>query len=428
MIITFIQPITHWEKKNKHFRLEPTIFAKLKALTPNDIVCKLYDERLEDIDYDASTDLVAITTTTFSAKRAYAIADKFLAKGIKVVIGGIHVDLCEDDAVPHATSIMVGEAEVTWPKLIEDLRKGDLQPKYKAQYHYDMKDYTIDYSIFEGKKYLQMHMIETTRGCKFNCSFCSLAPVYKQQITYRDKDNLMNQIKSLKDKYLFFIDDNFGNNKEYSIDFLKELIPLKKKWMAQISINYLQDAEFVKLLRKSGCISLIVGLESINKESLKEMNKTSNLIVDNYEKALQNCVDNDILINPGFITGTSCDSQESIKKTFEYANSFQFAIYGFINLFPYPGTALYNKLKNENRLLYEKWWLEDINFYRHPLFFTDNIKADEMYSVGLKYYREMDKLSNIFKRFIKSKYKLKTRCLILLINICMKYFRNILAM
>lgn len=422
MIITFILPNVKCGKKNKLFRIEPTIFAKLKALTPDSITCKLIDTRLEDVDYESFTDLVAISTTTFSAKNAYDIADKFREKGIKVAIGGVHADLNKEDVLEHADAVMVGEAEIIWPKIIEDLQNGNIKKIYESDERYDMKNYKLDYSIFKGKHYLPFHIIETSRGCKFNCSFCSLTPLYKQQVSYRPINEIIEQIKSIKDKYLFFIDDNFGSDKERAMKLLNELIPLKKKWFAQISVNYLQDRDFVELLHKSGCINVFIGFESISPDSLKSMNKVSNLNLKNYDIALNNCVDFDISINGGFVSGALSDTLESVEKTFEFANSFQFLLTSFINLMPFPGTPLYEQLKSENKLLYKKWWLEDISFSQDPIYFTDNISAEEMPQIGMRYYHELYKFKNIFKRFLNSKYRIKMRIFILLMNLYLKFF------
>lgn len=422
MIITFVLPNVKCGEKHKFFRIEPTIFAKLKALTPDNITCKLFDTRIENIDYDAPTDLVAISTTTFSAKNAYEIANEYRKRGVKVVIGGVHADLCKEDVIEHADAVMVGEAETIWEELIQDFSDDNLKKVYVSDQRYDMKNYKLDYSIFKGKHYLPFHIIETSRGCKFNCSFCSLTPLYKQQVSYRPIDEIVEQIKNIKDKYLFFIDDNFGSDKERTIDLLKRLIPLKKKWFAQISVNYLQDREFVELLHKSGCINIFIGFESINPESLKSMNKMSNLNLKNYEIALNNCVNFDISINGGFVSGALTDTLESVHKTFEFANSFQFLLTSFINLMPFPGTPLYEQLKKENKLLYEKWWLEDISFSKDPIYFTDNISAEEMTHIGMYYYNELYKFKNIFKRFWNSKYKIKMRFLILFMNLYLKYF------
>lgn len=420
MIITFVQPSVSWNKKYKYLRLTPLIFAKLKALTPSDITCKYFDTRIEDIDYNSPTDLVVISFSTLTAVNAYKIADKYRSMGIKVVLGGMHVDLIPEEAKEHADVISLGEAELIWHELIEDFRNGNLKSEYKAKSRYDMTGYTMDYSIFKGKHYFPIKLIETSRGCCFNCSFCSQAQVYKT-VTYRPVDEIIKEIQNCKEKFLFFTDDNLANNQARATEFLQKLKPLKKKWLGYFSINNMYNEDFVKQLKDCGCIAVGIGFESVDANSLKSMNKVAN-IVNKYDLALQNCIKYDIIVQGTFLSGTPADTLESVRKTFDFANSFQFFAYTFFNIFPFPKTPIYNQLKAENKLIDEKWWLKDnVNFYDTPLYFTDNISLEEMKLIGKRYWIELFYLKNIFKRFWNSKYKLKTRLFILLINLYLKY-------
>lgn len=420
MIITFILPNVAWGKKSKFFRIEPAIFAKLKALTPNDIECRLFDTRIEDIDYRLKTDIVVISTTTLTASSAYKIADKYRKRNIKVAIGGIHADLCPEDVLEHADIVISGESEILWPQFINDLKNGELKQRYQSNERYDMKNYKLDYSIFKGKNYLPFHIIETSRGCKFKCNFCSLTPLYKQIVIYRPIDEIVEQIKSIKGKYLYFIDDNFGSDIIRAKELLKRIKPYKKKWFTHISVNYLQDEEFVKLLHESGCINVFIGFESIDKNALQSMDKAPNININWYNTALNYCAKYDISINAGFISAALEDTPESVNKTFEFANSFQFAMINFVNLIPLPGTPLYNTLYSYNKLIYEKWWLEDIMPYRTVLFKHDNFKEENFADLGYESILKVQQYKNIFKRFWKSKYKFDTRLKILLFNLGLK--------
>lgn len=203
MIITFIQPSIIGIHRKTRLRIEPTIYGRLKAMTPEDITCRLYDIRLEDVNFDEYTDLVVISCTTVGAKCAYETADEFLKRGVKVLLGGIHVNLNPDEAREHATSLAIGESELVWREIIEDLRKGELKKEYRAEGRYDFKDYDIDISIFKDKKYFPLHNVETSRGCKFNCEFCAMAPIYKQCVTYRNPDDVIEQIRKYKENIYF---------------------------------------------------------------------------------------------------------------------------------------------------------------------------------------------------------------------------------
>ena len=362
MILTFIQVKISWCKRSRVSwnRMEPTIYAKLKALTPTDIECRLIDTRFEKINYDKPTDFVVMSLTTLNAKYAYEIAKEYRKRGVKVILGGIHANLCPEEAMEHADVLSIGESELIWKDIINDAKNGNLKKIYKSEGRYDFKDYKMDLSIFKGKHYMPIHCVETSRGCLFKCEFCSLAPMYNQQIVYRDADDVVEEIKSYKDPFIVFTDENFGNNIKHTSEILKKIIPLKKHWSAQMSVNSLQQDEFVALMKKSGCVNVFIGFESVDKNVLETMNKISNLKLDMYKQAMDNCVKNDIAISCGFLNGYIDNDKDSIDANWEFANSFQFFNCSYINLIPIPGTPAYQKLKDKKLLVDEKWWLSDI--------------------------------------------------------------------
>lgn len=397
----------------------PLIYARLKALTPEYFSCDFTDTRFEKIDYSKHTDIVVMSITTMGAKSAYEIADEYRKRGVKVVLGGIHVNLIQEEAKLHADSILIGEAELTYPQMLQDAKNSCLKSVYRAEGRYDFKDYKTDKSIYKGKHYFPLHFLETSRGCIFKCNFCSLAPMYNQKITYRDIDNVIEEIKNTKEKFIAFSDENLGNNIDRTIELVKKLKHLKKMWMGQFSLNALKNPEFVKLLKESHCFYVFIGFETINEETLKAMNKTSNL--GSLNKALENCVKYNLPIFCGYINGYSEETENEVWKAFEYANSFQFINFMTNNLLPFPNTPVYNELNSQDRLISEKWWLEDEFLYNHqPLFYNKNINLENLPS-GIELTQEYFKYKNIFKRFVKSRYNLSTRLLILIINIFSKY-------
>lgn len=424
MIITFIQVKISWCKRS-HIswnRMEPAIYAKLKALTPNDIKCKLIDTRFEKINFNKPTDFVVMSLTTLNAKYAYEIADEYRKRGVKVILGGIHVNLCPNEALEHADALSIGESELIWADIIKDAQNGTLRKIYKSEGRYDLKNYTSDISIFKGKHYMPVHCVETSRGCLFKCEFCSLAPMYNQQIVYREADDVIKEISSYKEPFIVFIDENFGNNIEHTSAILKKLIPLKKRWSAQMSVNSLQDFEFVKLMRESGCINVFIGFESVDRNVLESMHKVSNFKLEMYENAMDNCAKNDIAISCGFLNGYIDNDADCIDVNWEFANSFQFFNCSYINLIPIPGTPAYQKLKEAKHLVDEKWWLSDIFYYnRKPLFYSKTHSDDSVQKQGFDRMVEFLSFKNIFKRFLISKYKPKTRLMILFMNLFLKY-------
>ncbi len=422
--ITFIQPNLLYLKKKRKLRIEPTIYSKLKWLTPNeDFDCTLIDARIEDVDFNINTNLVVMSISTLTAKSAYYISKKFREKNIPVVFGGCHVMLCPEEAAENADVICIGESEITWPLLLEDFKNGTLKKEYKCDgTRYQLKEIKTDRSIYKKYKYVPLSSIEFSRGCKFNCEFCSYAPIYKQQITYRNPEDIIREMKENPNNNFVFVDENFGNNIEKTSELARLMIPLKIKWSAQMSVNALQNANFVKLLAKSGCKCLFIGFETTNIETLKQMNKMANLKKDSYDIAIQNCVNNDILIAAGLIVGSDNDTRETIEETYKFVSKHQIIFCNFVNLLPFPGTDFYKRLKKEGRLIFDKWWLEDIAPYHHALFITKHFNEKEMATLGYNYIKRYYTYKEIFRRFINSKYKLKSRILILLGNIFLKYF------
>ena len=422
-IITFIQPNLIYLKKKRKLRIEPTIYSKLKWLTPNDIECKLIDARIDDVNYNIKTDLVVMSVSTLTSRSAYEIAEKFRERGIQVVLGGCHVMLCPEEAKEHADTICLGESEITWPRLIEDFKNNNLQKVYKCDgLRYDLQNIKSDRSIYKKYRYVPLSSIEFSRGCRFNCEFCSYAPIYKQQITFRNPEDVAREMKANSNKNFIFIDENFGNDIEKTSELARTIAPLKIKWAAQMSVNALQKPEFVKLLAQSGCKTLFIGFETTNLETLKLMNKMANLKKDSYDIAIQNCVDNDITIAAGLVVGSDTDTYETIEETYKFASKHQILFCNFVNLLPFPGTPFYDRLKKENRLIRDKWWLDDIAPYHTALFVTEHFNEEQMASLGYKYMKKYYSYKEIFRRFIHSRYRLKTRLFILIGNIFLKYF------
>lgn len=421
--ITFIQPNLIYIKRKRRLRIEPTIYSKLKWLTPDDFECELIDARMEDVDFNVKTDLVVMSVSTLTSRSAYAISAEFRRRGIPVVLGGCHVTLCPEEAMENADAICLGESEITWPMVLEDFKNNNLQKVYKCEgTRYDFHEIKADRTIYKRYKYVPISSIEFSRGCKFNCEFCSYAPIYKQKITYRNPEDVANEIKSNPNKLFLFVDENFGNDIEQTSKLCKALMPLKVKWFAQMSVNALQNPEFVKLLAKSGCKCLFIGFETTNVETLKQMNKMANMKKDSYDIAIQNCVDNDIAIAAGLIVGSDSDTRESINETYDFVSKHQILFCNFVNLLPFPGTPFYNRLKENGRLIFDKWWLEDIAPYHTALFVTEHFNEEEMTTLGYDYIKKYYSYREMFKRFIHSRYRLPVRILILLGNIFLKYY------
>jgi hypothetical protein len=235
-------------------------------------------------------DLVAISVETYTAKRAYQIASEYRKRRVPVVMGGFHATLCPDEVARYAEAVVCGEAEQLWPQVIDDARHGRLEKFYRQTGRPSLLGLKPDRSIFKGKRYLPIGLIEAGRGCHFKCDFCAVQTVFNSTQTRRPVDDIIAEIELVKldRKLFFFVDDNITSNIEQAKEFFRALIPLKIRWVSQSSINAAHDEEFLELLKRSGCQGVLIGFESLNPANLKDMNKAFNTMRGGFEKALAN--------------------------------------------------------------------------------------------------------------------------------------------
>ncbi|WP_127718383.1 B12-binding domain-containing radical SAM protein [Halobacteriovorax sp. HLS] len=401
MHVTFIRP--SMTDHNAKDALEPLAIAMLASYSPEGTEHSFYDNRIEPIPYDTPTDLVAITVETYTARRAYQIALEYKKRGVPIVMGGYHVTFLPDEALQYCDSVVIGDAEETWPQLISDAKNGRLKERYITTNTKPLCGIRPDRTIFKGKKYGPIHMVQYGRGCRYNCDFCSIKTFYKDYLGQRPVHDVIAEIEKLKYKQLFIVDDNIFSYKKQAIEFFKALIPLNIRWSGQVSIDVTNDPELMKLMRDSGCMSVVVGFESLDIQSLNKMRKGWNLRYGGYEKAIKTFRDHGIMIYGTFVHGYDTDTLDTFKTNLEFSIENKFFLANFNPLTPTPGAALYNRLKNEGRLINDPWWLDPEYQYGHAHFHPKNYTAKEL-TDGCYWARtEFNKYSNIFKRAVDIK-------------------------
>jgi len=378
--------------------LQPLFAAVLKALTPDDIEVCFYDDRIEEIPFDEPTDLVGISIETFCAQRSYQIAYEYRKRGVKVIAGGFHPSLLPDETLEYVDSVLIGDAEYTWHKVIEDLRKGRLKPLYINNNESDEIDIKFDRSIFANKSYGPVEMVQWGRGCPHNCDFCSIKAFYKSKHYCRSIEDVINEISGLKRKTIFFVDDNLYFNKGRFKEFLIALVPMKLRWTCQVSINIAQDDELLKLMADSGCFMALVGIESFNPDNLKLMNKQWNTAKLNYDATIRKFNSYGIMIYGTFIFGYDFDTADSFKYAIDFALKYKFFIANFNPLYPMPGTALYQRLEKEKRLLFDRWWLDPGFYYGKSMFYPKSMSPDELEEKCFETKREFNSWKSILQR------------------------------
>ncbi len=390
--------------------MEPLALAIVAALTPPDVEVVLVDDRIELVPFDEPTDLVALTVETFTAKRAYEISDEYRKRGVPVILGGYHPTHMPEEAKTHADSVYIGDAEDLWPEVTADARTGGLKPYYLARIGILQKNIIPRREIFNGKNYLPITLMQFSRGCRFDCNFCSVSTFYKKTFFHRPARDVIKEIEKQGRSLILFVDDNIVMNHTVAKEFFRELIPLGIKWFSEGDINMAQDRELMDLMVRSGCKGHLIGFESVEEESLKSMGKRPNLAnFSRYEEQLKVLRDYGLLIWAAFTIGHEHDQKATFERTLEFSMRHKFALVDFNVLMPYPNTPLYNQLASEKRLLFDgTWWLHpDFRFGKSafaPHHMTAEELADGCYSARQKYF----KLTTIVKRIFDHKTNLRS--------------------
>ncbi len=379
--------------------MEPLPMAQIAALTPNDVQIVFWDDRMEEIPFDEPTDLVAISIETYTARRAYQIASEYRKRNIPVVMGGFHATLCPDEALEYADAIVIGQAENSWGILIDDFRKGILNRIYSASVNLTESKVIPDRSIYRGKNYLKINLIEAGRGCKYKCNFCSIQNFFNGHHYYRDFSIIINEINQIKDnkRLFFFVDDNITASHTKVKELFRALIPLKIRWVGQADLTISKDQELLRLMVESGCQGILIGFESLEPENLKSLNKSFNIIPEGQSAAVKRIHDVGLRIYATFLFGNDFDTKDSIRSTINFCMDNRIFMVGFNHITPFPGTELYSKLETEKRLLYDKWWL-DPDYLYGKIPFQTILPVGEVETIAKQSRRKFYSIPSIIKR------------------------------
>jgi radical SAM superfamily enzyme YgiQ (UPF0313 family) len=403
--LTLIHPcVGRWAGDVKYIRswqMEPLAPAAIAGLTPPDVDVRFYDDRLEPIPFDEPTDLVAISIETYTARRAYQVATEFRRRGVKVVLGGFHATLCPDEAALYADAVIIGEAEGLWPRVVDDARHGTLQAEYRQVQRPDLSLARFDRSIFKGKRYVPVTLVEAGRGCHFRCEFCAVQSYFGATQNRRPIDDILAEVENTRKRgnFYFFVDDNITSNFDEAKDLYRELARLKIRWVSQASINAAHDEEFLELISRSGCQGLLIGFESLERDTLRLMKKKFNTMGGGYEKALANLRRHHIRLYATFVFGYGNDTAKTFDDAVEFAHRHRFYMAAFNHLTPFPGTPLYDRLRDEGRLLYDAWWMDPTYTYNKIPFRPERLSPEELQALCIEAREKFYSVGSILRRF-----------------------------
>ena len=381
--------------------MEPLVFAILAGQTPPGISTVLYDDRLETIPDDLDTDLVAITVETFTARRAYQIARKFTDRGIPVVMGGFHATLMPEEVGKHCDAVVIGDAEGIWERVVKDADAGKLQKVYQNAAPPSLENLVFDRSIFKGKKYAPLSLVQFGRGCRFACEFCSIIAFYGRHRATRPVDDVVREIQALPRKLVFFVDDNLFSSRESLETLFDALKGLDIRWIAQISIDIIQHEDLLEKMAQSGCFALLIGFESLQRDNLKQMGKGW-ARRHQYETAVKTLRRHRILLYGTFVFGYDQDTPADFQSALEFATENRLFLANFNPLTPTPKTPLFERLASEGRLLHPRWWLDPQYRYGRSIFQPKGLSPAELEG-GVRWARgRFYRLGNIFRRAVLS--------------------------
>ncbi len=348
--------------KTRGRTLQGLTLPYLAALTPTQWLVNLVDEQIEEINFSIAVDLVAITTWSVTARRAYDIADTFRSRGVTVIMGGPHIFFHADEALAHCDAVGIGEGEDIWTEMLADAAGQRLKTVYRAPRQHPLTDLPIPrYDKMARRlqpltnimhlvqRLLNTYTVQTSRGCPFRCDFCSERFFVGDRYRYRPVTEVVQEIQTISAKNVFFADSMFAGKKSHTVELMESLIPLNIRWSTLWSTYLCEDENFLDLAKRSGLLHVNMGMESINQASLLSMNKRQNH-VDHYGQLLANLRQRGISYSLNFVFGLDDETPEVFSATLDFLYNHRVPVAYFYILSPHKGTPLYDKMLAQGRI------------------------------------------------------------------------------
>jgi len=379
----------------KYSLFPPLGLATLAAYLSSDDEVSITDEHVEQLKVDDEPDLVVIQVYITSAYRSYRIADDYRRRGAYVVLGGLHVTSLPDEAGEHADTIFLGPGEDTWPQFLRDYRAGNPARRYQSQTRTLADLPPIRRDLIKRHLYLVPNSIVVSRGCPYVCDFCYKEAFFKGGRSFYTQtvDSALAEIERLPGRHLYFLDDHLFGNTHFASALFDGMRGMGRLWQAAGTVNSVLQPNLIERAVNCGLRSLFVGFETTNISNLRRQRKTQNLHSD-YGEAVRRLHDLGVMVNGSFVFGMDDDDETVFERTVEWAISQGIETSTFHILTPYPGTALYTRMEQEQRIVHGNWDLYDT---RHTVFQPKLLTPAQLESGYWKAYKDFYRWGSILQ-------------------------------
>jgi radical SAM superfamily enzyme YgiQ (UPF0313 family) len=377
----------------------PLSLGIISGLTPKKHDVIVVNDLVEAVNFNTCVDMVGITALTSQADRAYQIATRFRERGVKTVIGGVHPSLMPEEAGQFADAVAVGEVENVWAQIVDDVENNRLKPIYQDSHFDDLSHAakprwdSMNLNVYRrspGRKFPRIP-IYTTRGCVYNCAYCSVTKFFGRTYRFRPVTQVCDEIDSTGAESYFFVDDNISCNADYSRELFSALKNKKISWFSQASTTILNTPDLIPMMSKAGCRHLFLGIESLDRQSLLNVKKGFNK-PEKYKTLFRQLLEVNIQPWVSLIFGLDRDTPESLQETVSYLKTC-----GVVNiviwiLTPLPGTDLYAQFERDGRIIDRRWSHYDLN---HVVYQPKQFKVDELIEYYWKNFSKIYGLKHI---------------------------------
>jgi radical SAM superfamily enzyme YgiQ (UPF0313 family) len=379
----------------KYSLFPPLGLATLAGYLGDDDQVTIQDEHVEMLDLEDEPDLVVIQVYITSAFRAYRLAEHYRARGAYVCLGGLHVTSLPEEAMQHADTVFIGPGEDTWPVFLADYRAGRPAPLYRSQERTLLGLPPIRRDLIRRHLYLVPNSIVVSRGCPYTCDFCYKEAFFKGGKSFYTQtiDDALVEIERLPGRHLYFLDDHLFGNPRFAASLFDAMRGMGRLWQAAGTVKSVLEPGLLEKAAASGLRSLFVGFETLTPDNLRTQHKLQNLNRD-YDAAIRRLHDLGVMINGSFVFGMDDDDETVFDRTVEWAVSQGVETATFHILTPYPGTALYERMAAEKRILHSVWDLYDT---RHVVFRPAKLSPEALEAGYWRAYRDFYRWSSIFQ-------------------------------